>query len=383
MDSISPNEHGFAIIEDEDSPQLTFSNVGNLRNEVSPFYEEGSVFRFDSQGLVIDPYYGNAYTPGASLPRSFYGRTNDLPEYSGDALAELGFLRVPFRRIPRILLHHRSELDRFLGSIRSADPSLRLLFRGQRREYYLPRKAETRELLYGDPNALEPSLLSSASRVGVSLEDIGPEWTTVMQFFLRSTLEDLSDAKWEQPVLQKVQEDFQQLMTSYVFWPFSLAMAQHYGLPSAGLDVTDDLGVALFFAMNDFEQDREYVGERIVKRRDKTGDPSVLYILANWERFMINFREMRPFGFPHTRPDAQSAFFLHTAWGLASNVVARSIFVSIYLDPEGTWDPMPSAAELFPRPADDPFGSYIMRYWSVGSPMFRKFIQRLYWASEA
>jgi hypothetical protein len=368
----------------EDSDQLTFNNVSLLRNEVSPFHDQGADLPCDGAGPTVDTYYGLAYGPKTTVPAALYGRTADLPEYSGDSLANLGYLRVPFRRIPRVLVRNRRELDAIVGSIQSADPSLKLVFRGQVREYTLQRSASTLNALYGDPTAIEPSLLPSAARAGTSLEVIGPEWSALVQLFLNDYVSALGRAHWISPrTYSDICGQMTNLVSGYSLWAFLISLAQHYGLPSAGLDVTPRLEVALYFALNDFTEsptaDRWYFTTRV----EATDQHSVIYLFSNTKRFFIDFSMVRPKGFPFARPDAQSAHFLHTGWGLATNAVATSLFMALYLDRSGDWGRLPRTSEMFPTPDNDPFGRHLEVALSMtGSTAFREFIRRFYWAVE-
>jgi len=378
MHTIEPNHDGFFSF-DNDSSQLTFNNVSLFRNQISPFFVEGSEFKFNASKIMVDGYYGLGYDAKINYPIGIYGRTNDIPAYSGDALANYGFLRTPFRRIPRFLVHNRKELDAFLGLVQSADRSLRSLFRGQVREYYLRRDPATLSILYDDPNALEPSLLPSASRAGIQLEDIAPEWSTLVQLFIYHWVTDIK-SYLPQKDATRIGEELTRLVSSYQHWVFLLSLAQHYGLPSAGLDVTDKIDVALFFALHEFSTDPNNPAHALVKRRGPTGEPSVIYYFADAEGFFIDFQKLHPFGFPLARPDAQNANFLHTGWGLASNAIAQRLFMAIYLDPAGDWGPLPSTSELFPDPASDHFGRFLGNNLDKGSLMFRKFTEKFYWA---
>src|SRR3954467_13554605 len=84
-------------------------------------------------------FFGQLYDTRTELPYAIYGRTDDLPPYAGEGRADAGFLRVPFRRIPKLLIRNRKQFDFFVKHIVSADPNLITLFRGQTREYLLNR----------------------------------------------------------------------------------------------------------------------------------------------------------------------------------------------------------------------------------------------------
>lgn len=137
---------------------------------------------------------------------------------SGDELVNMGYLRVPFRRIPRRRINNRNELEA-IGQTFDAGSIATIYWRGQDKEYLLDRDAATAWLLYGDPHALEPSLLTSAGRAGIDWETILPVWSPIVRAHL--------DAN---PKLHGLTAE---LYRSYRLRGLLLALAQHYGLPSA------------------------------------------------------------------------------------------------------------------------------------------------------
>jgi hypothetical protein len=191
------------------------SNAEFAQNEFSAFAQP-DLIRPISDQLIVDQYYGLSYQEMELLPAAIYGKTEDLPFYSGDNLSNAGFLRVPFRRIPRHVVRSRAELEDIVGSIRSADPNLRMLFRGQSQEYLIKRSPETTRWLYGADSVDEPSLMTSASRRKPGLEGILPEWCALLRIFVSH-------------LPGPIEKEF---ATDGNFPLFALALAQHYGLPT-------------------------------------------------------------------------------------------------------------------------------------------------------
>lgn len=358
-------------------------NYSLVRNEVSPFCRPTKTFAIDGDGLSVDPFYGQVYHHGRDLPSALYGRTDKLPVYAGEHLRNFGFLRVPFRRIPRIIMRSRIEFDAFVSRIQSADPNLITLYRGQTKEHYIPRSAQARRLLFLDEKALEPSLLPSASRRRVCLEDIGTEWSGAVQTFIWMWNKKLKLEGNVSPTTQgRISSEMEATVAGYNLWAMLLSLAQHYGLPSAGLDLTEKPEVALYFALTEFAPDADNNGIMKTKRIEKRSKFPVVYILSCQRESVMDFKQYRPTGFPIGRPDRQNAFFFHTAWGLASNVAANRIWVAIYLDPEGNWGRLPDTATLFPFGDQDPFANFLARIgerWRT-SDQFSQFIKYFYWA---
>jgi hypothetical protein len=320
-------------------------NAGITVGEISPFADRRELVRAGDE-LVLDRHYGLAYNAMELRPAAIWGRTADLPPYSGDHLANTGFLRVPFRRIPRRVMRSRTEIESLIASIRSADPNLRVLFRGQTTEHVIKRSPETSRWLFGEDAVLEPSLTTSASRRRTALEQVLPEWSALLNVFLIEACG------------MEGQQELEDFTGGFGFPLFGLALAQHYGLPTSGLDVTDRLDVALFFALMKFDKPAGSCGATYSRQTEFKNMP-VLYLLSPPEQQQFEYERYRAEGFPRGRPDAQSARFMHMGWGHADNACAQRIFLALYLDPEGDYGTIPSPAQLFPKGTDDPFGHFL------------------------
>jgi hypothetical protein len=334
---------GFLAIG-EDELRDPARNVAYVVDEFSPFCDPAMLSR-SGDGLIADRYYGQVYRTLVLQPAAIYGKAESLPAYSGDQLGNDGFLRVPFRRIPRRVVRSRRELEALLGSFRSADDNLRVLLRGQSREHLIGRSEETTQWLYGEDRVKEPSLQTSSARRSPALENVLPEWCAVVKLFLE-TLGDAYSGR---------DRDF---TTNGVFPLFALALAQHYGLPTAGLDVTDRLDVALFFALMAYDKPMGGVTATYTRQAQFDAMP-VIYVLAPAERQQFNFEQLRMSCFPQGRPDAQSAHFMHVGWGHATNACAQRIFLALYLDPTGDFGTLPTPAQLFPADHTDLFAQFL------------------------
>lgn len=334
----------FVPIQPIDLKDVTRNAITTI-DEVSPFADRRQLVRADDE-LILDRHYGLAYHAMELRPAAIWGRTVDLPTYSGDSLANSGFLRVPFRRIPRHVVHSRAEIKNLIATIRSADPNLRMLFRGQTTEHTIKRSRETSQWLFGEDAVLEPSLTTSASRRRPALEQVLPEWCGLLKLFLIEACE------------MKGRDDYEYFTEGFRFPLFALALAQHYGLPTSGLDVTDRLEVALFFALMNYEKP-EGSCQATYSRQTKFKSMPVIYLLFPPEQQQFDYEQYRVEGFSHGRPDAQSARFMHMGWGHTINTCAERIFLALYLDPEGDYDPIPTPAQLFPKGANDPFGDFL------------------------
>lgn len=335
---------GFRHIEKRELDAGMANGLKHQLNELSPFIELPTVGSSVPRNLIVDEFYGQVYESWVEDSRGAYGITDELPISGFDRFANCGFLRVPFRRIPRIALPDRKTLGAVLMRWRRANPDVVMLLRGQTREHLIERDQATLSVLYGDGHAIEPSLLPSAERAGVDFDCVMAEWLTLLDFFLLGNCQGEERTRMER---------FAQTNDRL---GLGMAMAQHYGLPSVGLDVTAAIDVALFFALTEFVFDAE-AGGYVTQGVDAGASP-VLYVFMAPDRFafahdMLSVSDI----VAAPRPERQAAYFMHTGWGLAKNQNARYLLAAIYLDPSSDLGPVPKAQRLFPDP--DPFAQFL------------------------
>jgi hypothetical protein len=328
------------------------NNVLQYKNLISPFCNKAITTNLVSSGnIVIDNNYGLTYDRELITNDAVvYGYEEKIPDYSGDQLVTDGYLRVPFRKIPRININNRAELNSLLSSIESRDPNLKLLFRGQNSEHFVNRSPEENLSLYGAKEILEPSLIPSAVRRNVLIEDIMPLWNSMLHTYLDNTILSLPSNKQEMANRELIN-----FKANPKFGMFSLALAQHYGLPSVGLDATDNIETALFFATHKFETINGL--SSYTYNLHKMAKHPVIYILSPPEKFHLNYNDFKPTGVDFLRPDKQGAKFLHTGWGLNKNRCARHIWMALYLKPSGDFGKTSKVEDLFPE--DDSFANHI------------------------
>jgi hypothetical protein len=245
-------------------------------NELSPFIDLPPTDLGLPRDFIVDERYGQVYESWVESARGVYGITEQLPISGFDRFANRGFLRVPFRRIPRIGVPDRKTLGNLLNSWRRSNPDVVMLLRGQTREYLIARDESTLDVLYGDVQAMEPSLLPSAERAGVDFDLIMTEWLTLLDFFLLGNCPSEEQAR-----LMRFAQTYDRL-------GLGMAMAQHYGLPSVGLDVTAAIDIALFCALTDCVFDAA-VGGYVTQRVDARATP-VLYVFMAPDRFACSRR---------------------------------------------------------------------------------------------
>lgn len=176
--------------------------------------------------------------------------------------------------------------------------------------YLLPRENEKEKWwLYANPKVKEPSFLPSLARRSLDYYDTVSVWHNVAALLLAR-------------LRLKYPEINNNIRNNERFHLFALAIAQHYGLPSVGLDLTDDLEVALWFAL----YNAKYSNSRPVSATliDENCNSANIYVFRCDHRTYFNFsRAVGDMGL--NRPIAQHAYFNYCGWGLSKNQMALQL----------------------------------------------------------
>lgn len=135
-----------------------------------------------------------------------------------------------------------------------------------------------------DPFWQQP--VPSASRAGLDLDIILPRWLFVLHQYL--------DEREARVIDERDQQHYQELRSSYDLSLLALALAQHYGLPSVGLDVTTDIDVALFFALHEFHNSAQDRWTQVCRRKSPDSELGVFYVLCPRRRFRLGYDEFQP-----------------------------------------------------------------------------------------
>lgn len=337
--------HNFISYSENDSWNVQ-NNVNSSKNLISPFCNEKVVKQIHpSYEDIIDINYGFVYDKNLICNDSVvYGYSDLIPDSFLNKYSNYGFLRTPFKKVSRVIVNNRYELEQVLRFF-NIKKSREVLFRGQNVEYYVSRTEIEKLNLYGDLNVLEPTLTSSCVRKNISLDDFEVNWSNIVQLFLH----DLVNTK-------RRKNDLEKFISSLHFPFFLMSLAQHYGLPSVGLDTTDSIEIALFFATHKFSKiDTHYKYEYNLPSLDF---PPVIYILLTEIAHQTDFYYVCPKYVKFLRPNLQSAKFIHSGWGYNRNRSATNIILALYLNPKGDFGIIPKQSELFPK--NDPFISHIV-----------------------
>lgn len=287
------------------------------RNRISFYMPTSPSASHTSNFVYIDSCYGYSYDYELfSDYNSLYGETDSVPSPLDWMIKNYchDWLRVPFIKVPRFIVNSAEELYDLLKDIYS----LRFLFRGQPSEYYLNRSIALMRKLYNDEQAKEPSLASYAVRTNSMFEKHYIEWATIIKTYLYLMLG------------QEKAEEYFDIEDDFNFYMLCLSIAQHYGLPTYGLDVSDSLATALFFALNEFTPIDESKREYKYTKKEKGNSIICVFSPTKGESFNYNRFDLNPNLFP--RPFMQKASFAHCSWGYAKNAIAERLVAAIQFD---------------------------------------------------
>ena len=329
--------------------------------------------------LLIDSYYGHIWPIMGIRPVCTYGRTTDLP-LSYDDLSErfiklkksrsLGVCCAGRVRIPRILIETYEELLDLIQVIKkvldeAGEKGKGIFFRGQTKHYSIRRHPSVCEFLYGTQSEDEVSLCTAASRAGFDYDHFASEFQLQLQSMLYSNEEtaafEAPDNNWlAQPIYRcpfnhpRIAQQYLKWLSSYLdsSWDVVvMGLAQHYGIPTHGLDITSDLDTAIWFAKRQSQH-------RVSAINLSHG---VLYIIATDTHLLHQLDSIADLGFEALRPRRQKAYLHYGGWGLHSNLCAEEVVAVVQLGENIEPLNEKSFSFLFPPPDEDLFYGNLRR----------------------
>jgi len=325
--------------------------------------------------LYRDANFGNSWSWVPPLGAAIYGRTEELPPTPIEEAGSGRFLRVPYRRIPVIDVHSVSDLIDIAARVWSANADVRGVWRGQARHYNLQRTDDDKLRLYGSVAIEEPSLLPSASRNAVYFPDLFLTWAGLLDLYIEERANGFAaiDSTRRSEVLYQSRN----FRAGYNYRLWGFATAQHYGVPSVGLDVTSDIRVALFFALHRFTTDKA-TGVMSMERASEADSP-IIYGMGGFQYDLFDDAKLTHDWLLCERPKAQSAMFFGTGWEESKNKAADRIYVALRLVGHTSWASPLTGREIFPGVTDDPFLDFLLKARAkYDSPLVRDILSYIY-----
>lgn len=308
-----------------------FYNIYPIQNEMS--IHSGIIElakKEDSTHFFIDDNYGRVLNENINCP---YGNSKTINYYSHSAYHKIiDELRVPFRKIPVYSFEDYDSLSKLISQIERENPDYEILLRGQTSLYTIGRTSDENLFLFGDDKAKEPSFKPSFVRSDFNEFFIYGLWHSQTALMLNDVGIDLKKVLKSEDYLE-YRKDVFKIKNSPHFTPISLGYAQHYGLPSVGLDLTKDIKVATWFATNKLIIDNDGLAET---RQLEDFSESTIFIFRCPKDTVFSHKSIKPKFIENTRPDRQDAWFCHSGWGLSKNQLASYLVCAIRLNDQAS-----------------------------------------------
>jgi FRG domain len=275
---------------DRNQPDRSYFDVLNQREKRRP-------------AIVIDKFYRAPFWARPLEPYALYGNENLLRDHYHEfyaALKSTEFVRCKHYCVPIIDVSSLEELGKHVVRIPKHNAT-GVVFRGQGKLYTLNRDARVKGMLFGTSCNVEPSLVTAASR------DASYDYDRV-HFILKRFLEDELARKDRRRMDQWIEASASPDCRLDLA---ILALAQHYGLPSHGLDVTRSLDIALWFATNIYGVDGQRGFATYTRmddetwKKDRSEWPVVLAcqtVTHSTMQSLHECQELSAFGFDARRP---------------------------------------------------------------------------------
>lgn len=329
-----------------------FFNAYPIPNEVAGAgadYESGTPESF--REIFLDDYYGRIFDKHSRFVGSKYGRSTKMQHYVKiPSLEIVDELRVPYRRIPVFLAKNKKTVAAAIEELRLTNPSYQVLLRGQTKTYLVQRPTEESTHFYGEEMVKEPSFLPSHLRNKFDPFFLKCMWQSQAAILINDIGYDLGPAAYARL------SDFR---SSPNFVLFSLGIAQHYGMPSVGLDLTDQLDVACWFATHRITTSTSGLAKTALVDLNSDLTPTV-FVFRCPKDAVFEYASIKPKDLPTGRPDRQSAWFGHVGWGLSLNQLASYLMCGFRLTQEILDELDPALdRDLFPYGPDD----YILNHF--------------------
>lgn len=361
------------------SSLLSFVFDGEIENTISISGISDNFNYFDNKASdekIIDSHYQSIFNINILNTKGVYGikgkRTCVLESSSRNNIVST--FRVKRNEVPQIIVDSIDELKDVIDVISKQFPDKNVYYRGQAKHHKLNRPDSINEFLYGDANVNELSLPTAASRNNFDFDTFNSAFQMHIQGMMYSKIEkekfDELHSEWKfwshtpptsNDEINEIYEKWYKLFHSYEWDLMVMALAQHYGVPTHGLDITTDLNVALWFATNQWYS-YEYKGKKYAWYKELArnykkdiNDYPVIYIVSTDNSLKRDLDQVEFAGFKALRPKRQGAFLHFGGWGLHSNICAEEVVAAIHLSKNVEISNLPKAEELFPSPEEDDF----------------------------
>jgi hypothetical protein len=274
-------------------------------------------------------------------------------------------LRVPYRRIPIFKTRHLAIIEKCLAELRTCNSGHQILVRGQTKTYLIERSPEEKQYFYGDEKVKEPSFLPSFLRRKFDPYFLKCMWQSQAAILLNDVGYDLAKTVGKAEI-----DSFLEMVSKFRYAPhfmlFALGIAQHYGLPNVGLDLTDRLEVACWFATHTITTSASGEAKTAVIDFGSEQTPTV-FVFRCPRDAVFDYRLSKPEGLPLGRPDHQNAWFGHVGWGAATNQLGSYLMCGFRLESTVVSELDPKIdSRQFPRASEDSILKFFLDIKRIG-----------------
>ncbi len=340
-------------------------NASNL--PATDVVQKGPRARDVLPGLLLDKYYRTTFYAREIGEQALFGEREIMRDHYTDfyaSAAHVGLLRCKHYCAPIFEVGSKDELHELSARIpKRSDEGV--FYRGQTSLYTLKRSHHVRALMFGKSRSEEPSLVTSAARMNFDYDSLH----FALRFFVE---EDLFGAAGFKSVLSRAYQKWRKVsgrITCDIDYAI-MALAQHYGLPSHGLDVTDDLDVAIWFATNKWAPGPP-ANYRSLGSDDWGGDPTGWPVIFACQQVTHSLgwslqqcKELGEFGMHALRPLRQKASFFLGGHSDHQNRLGEAVVCAFRLKP-GDWATVCTFNSLFPPPEEDPAYAALLRFAEI------------------
>lgn len=340
-------------------------NAANPPATMAPWQEKNNL----RWGFFVDRNYQTPFIALRPDDYALHGQSNELFhdhfEPFRDGLKVVGSARAKHYSVPIIEASDAEELEAIAAKLK-ANPRVKdeIFFRGQTGAHTLPRTEPVKRILFGRSDVVEPSLLGAAPRRGLDYNHVHSPLQLVVQDFMYR--QAVSTGRQ----LEQVHQEWQEYISSGPGkWEIGvMALAQHYGIPTHGLDITSSLDVASWFATHKYFKNGATGLVRYVRMSEDQwpADPErwpVVYLVQpvthSIRPSIRSIESLENLGIAALRPARQCAYFFMGADTLHQNRLAESLACVVRLKP-GNWTSTLDYEHLFPKSKDDPAYEFML-----------------------
>lgn len=333
-------------------------NLVNLPDNTEILKKADDLISRKLYGLILDKYYRTPFFARKLNNVALYGANDILRDHYEDFYSNIEhseLIRCKHYCAPIVEVSSFDEMLNLVSKIPKRG-SGELFFRGQTKYYSIYRTNKVKKLLFGESTSNEPSLITSASRNNFNYDNLH---FALKFYFGQETLlsknTSIEELKKKNAIWREMSLD-----PTCTYDYAIMALSQHYGLPSNGLDVTTNLDVALWFATNQYKSNEEGFSyyqkiDSTYWTDDKKSWPIIFVfqpVLNTAIPSLQTCKELNQLNIRALRPERQSAKFFLGGHSDHQNRLAESIVCAFRLKPSD-YQTVVNFDYLFPKPQED------------------------------